>query len=101
MNDVIWYSRFAVLVGALVLLVQAVAGRAAGLITFLAIVLLCGGLVVFLVALGVEGMAKPVAETGNTGPEQAPLGESPPEAPAENHREPVPESAVSEADAGE
>lgn len=63
-NDIIWYSRFAVLVGALVLLVQAIAGRAAGFVTLLAVILLCVGLVVFVVALGAQGLRAPAPDTG-------------------------------------
>ena len=55
-NDIVWYSRFAVLVGALVLVVQAAAGRAAGFITLIAIILICAGFVVFIAALALQGM---------------------------------------------
>lgn len=56
MNDVVWYSRLAVLVGALVLIAQAVTGRAVTLMTVLAVVLLCGGFVVFIAALSATGL---------------------------------------------
>jgi disulfide bond formation protein DsbB len=75
-NDVIWYSRFAVLVGALVLLVQAVAGRAQGVITLIAILLLCLGFLVFVSALAMQGLSRPSspahAETALTGETDAP-----------------------------
>jgi hypothetical protein len=67
MNDVIWYSRFAVLVGALVLLVQAVAGRAQGLVTVVAVLLLCIGFLVFIAALSFQGWSSRSApQTGET-----------------------------------
>src|SRR4051794_5555095 len=56
MDDIVWYSRFAVLVGALVLLVQALSGRGAGFVTLLGVLLLCVGLVVFAVTLGLQGI---------------------------------------------
>jgi hypothetical protein len=50
-SELTWYSRFAVWVGAVVLLVQAIAGRGAGLMSLIATLLLGLGLVVFLVGL--------------------------------------------------
>jgi hypothetical protein len=56
MNDLVWYSRFAVLVGALVLLVQSVSGRGVGFVTLLGILLLCFGFLSFVAGLALQGM---------------------------------------------
>lgn len=78
-SDIIWYSRFAVLVGALVLLVQAIAGRAAGFVTLLAVILLCVGLVVFVVALGLQGLRAPAPDTGAASSGDEPMTETTPD----------------------
>lgn len=59
MNEIVWYSRVAVLVGALVLLIQAFTGRALGVMTLLAVVLLGGGFIVFLAALALTETGLP------------------------------------------
>lgn len=51
MNDVIWYSRLAVWVGAGALLLQAITGRSAGFLTLLAVIAISAGLVTFLAGL--------------------------------------------------
>jgi hypothetical protein len=51
MSELTWYGRFAVLVGAAVLLVQSVAGRGAGLMSLASVVLMAGGLLGFLAGL--------------------------------------------------
>jgi hypothetical protein len=53
-SELTWYSRFAVWVGAVVLLVQAIAGRGAGLMSLVATLLLGIGLVGFLAGLVVD-----------------------------------------------
>jgi hypothetical protein len=56
-SELTWYSRFAVWVGAAVLLVQAIAGRGAGLMSLIAVVLMAAGLMAFLAGLVVDGRA--------------------------------------------
>jgi hypothetical protein len=50
-SEITWYSRFAIWVGAIVLLVQAVAGRGAGFMSLVSIVLMLVGLAGFLFGL--------------------------------------------------
>lgn len=50
-SEFTWYSRFAIWAGAAVILAQSVAGRGAGLMSLLAVLLMGGGLVAFLAGL--------------------------------------------------
>jgi hypothetical protein len=50
-SEITWYSRFAIWVGAVVLLVQAIAGHGAGFMSFISVVLMIGGLAGFLLGL--------------------------------------------------
>lgn len=107
MAEIVWYSRLAVLVGAAILLIQSVLGRAVGLLTFLAILLLCVGFVVFCISLalsevdirrlapavvgeGVEA-AVPEVEVAPEEPEPAVMPVPPVES---QESEPVPEPSV-------
>lgn len=55
LDDFTWYSRLLVWVGALVLLIESVAGRSAGILTLFAVLALAGGLIAFLGALAFAG----------------------------------------------
>src|SRR5579884_3155341 len=55
-ETVLWYSRYAVWVGAIVLLVQAVTGRSVGLVSLIGILLLVFGFLVFLAAIAWQGI---------------------------------------------
>jgi hypothetical protein len=50
-SEITWYSRFAIWVGAVVLLVQALAGRGTGFMSFISVVLMAGGLAGFVFGL--------------------------------------------------
>jgi hypothetical protein len=77
MSEVTWYGRFAVWVGAVVLLVQAVAGRGAGLMSLIATLLLAVGIAVFLVGLVIDASAAPAPLVSDVGASEADrLGET-------------------------
>ncbi|MDQ2741160.1 MAG: hypothetical protein M3Z66_02520 [Chloroflexota bacterium] len=56
MNEFLWYSRFILWVGALVLLIEALTGRSSGPITVIAVLCLFGGLIAFVIALSLSGI---------------------------------------------
>jgi hypothetical protein len=60
LETLLWYSRYAVWVGAIVLLLQAITGRSIGIITLLAVLLLGGGFLVFIAVLGWDGLGLPL-----------------------------------------
>ncbi|HZU12741.1 MAG TPA: hypothetical protein VFB58_07860 [Chloroflexota bacterium] len=77
MHEIVWYSRLAVIVGAVILLVQAVTARSTPALTVLAMVFLIVGLLAFVAGLAMEGRAKqePVPEIDES-PQGGPSGES-------------------------
>ena len=98
MNDLVWYSRFAVLVGALLLLVQSVTGSAVGPITLVGVLLLCIGFVVFITALALADRrtTDPAARDDTQEPEERNSGAVPVPDPAEGEavdREATPPAA--------
>lgn len=55
-DSLLWYSRYSVWVGAIVLFIQSLTGRSVGVISLLGVLLLAAGLAVFLGALSWEGV---------------------------------------------
>jgi hypothetical protein len=53
-NDLTWYSRLAVWVGAVILLVQSLTGRALGVMTVVAVLMLSIGLLAFIIGLALK-----------------------------------------------
>jgi hypothetical protein len=56
LNEFTWFSRLAVWVGCIILLAQAIAGRAAGFMTFIGVLSLTLGFVLFIGALSWPGL---------------------------------------------
>lgn len=56
LDSLLWYSRYAVWVGALVLLVQSVTGRSIAIISVVAVLMLAAGFIAFVGALSWAGM---------------------------------------------
>jgi hypothetical protein len=90
--DVLWYSRFVLWLGAAMLLVEAIAGHASGVVGVLAMLFLGGGFIIFLAALALEGIQSGRApdapslgesgvpeetETAGGQPDEVPAGEGP------------------------
>lgn len=67
-DSLLWYSRYAVWVGAIVLLIQSVTGRSVGLISLFGVVLLAAGFLVFLAALSWQGLPTPPVIAGPVAP---------------------------------
>jgi hypothetical protein len=59
-SEITWYSRFAIWVGAIVLLVQAVAGRGAGFMSLVSVILMSVGLAGFVFGLIWDGRERRV-----------------------------------------
>jgi hypothetical protein len=78
-SELTWYSRFAVWVGAVVLLAQAIAGRGAGVMSAFAVLILAVGFVVFLSSLGLAGRRVRVGldEVGRDGAPESAVTEEP------------------------
>lgn len=60
LESLLWYSRYSVWVGAIVLTLQAITGRSVGLITLLAVLLLGLGFLAFIGVLSWEGLGLPL-----------------------------------------
>ncbi len=73
-DSLLWYSRYSVWVGAIVLFIQSVTGRSVGAISLLGVLMLAVGFAVFLGALSWEGVLRPA----EAGPEEQPAAEQPP-----------------------
>lgn len=58
-DSLLWYSRYSVWVGAIVLFIQSVTGRSVGAISVLGVLMLAAGFAVFLGALSWEGILRP------------------------------------------
>lgn len=93
LDNLLWYSRYAVWVGAIVLLLQSVTGRSIGLVSLLAVILLAGGLLLFLLTLSWDSL--PLARMALS-PADSPLaasqaspGEARPNAAPTSTREPA------------
>jgi hypothetical protein len=55
LENVLWYSRYSVWVGAIILLVQSITGRSVGILTLVGVLLLVCGFISFLAALSWQG----------------------------------------------
>jgi hypothetical protein len=58
-DSLLWYSRYSVWVGAIVLFIQSLTGRSVGVISLLGVLMLAAGFAVFLGALSWEGLPEP------------------------------------------
>jgi hypothetical protein len=56
-DSLLWYSRYCVWVGAIVLLVQSVTGRSVGPVTLMGVLLLAAGFIAFVGSLSWQGVA--------------------------------------------
>lgn len=73
MDEGLWYSRLILWVGAIILLAEAVSGRAVALFTVVGTLCLAGGFVAFLAALalgGVREKREPAAPAASGDPER-------------------------------
>lgn len=75
MHEIVWYSRLAIIVGAVILLIQAVTGRSTAALSVLATILLVIGLIALVSGLALEGRAESAPEKEES-PQGDPSGES-------------------------
>jgi hypothetical protein len=74
MDEVLWYSRLILWVGAIILLAEAVSGRSAALFSIVATLCLAGGFATFLAALAL-GRGHEMPETaGATADDNSEIG---------------------------
>lgn len=99
LETLLWYSRYSVWVGAIVLLLQAITGRSIALITLLSVLLLGIGFLVFVGVLSWEGLGlplhvEPATVDDTVAPQiQAPARPEPARKPSQRRAEAVPVEA--------
>lgn len=95
-DSFLWYSRYSVWVGAIVLFIQSVTGRSVGVISLLGVILLAVGFAAFLGALSWEGMLRPAEiVTPELSEIEEPVPSPPPAAPETKPAPAAPTAAAS------
>ncbi len=76
MDEVLWYSRLILWVGAIVLLAEAVSGRSAAFFSVVGTLCLAGGFATFLVALALGRGERQSESSGPTADDKSASGET-------------------------